>query len=318
MRALHADTGLAYLCQLLGKSRQAYYQGQKSKDNRLLFEALVAELVQDLRKRLDSPKLGTRKLLPLIQEELKHQELTIGRDHLFQIMEAYGLQVRQRRRKAPSTTDNTHYFRRYPNLIKGKKADRVSEVWVSDITYIRIQGDRFMYLSLITDQYSRKIVGYKLHEDLSTEGPLQALLMALTHRNYPDRALIRHSDQGIQYCSHDYVNTLKSNGIAISMASKGNPYENPLAERMNGILKHEYDLSNVMDSPKKAIRAVERAIVVYNSKRPHGKLSGQTPDQVHHRAHAMDILKTSLTSNGLEVSNIPTAGSKSVVNQQKD
>lgn len=105
MRALHADTGLAYLCQLLGKSRQAYYQGQKSKDNRLLFEALVAELVQDLRKRLDSPKLGTRKLLPLIQEELKHQELTIGRDHLFQIMEAYGLQVRQRRRKAPSTTD---------------------------------------------------------------------------------------------------------------------------------------------------------------------------------------------------------------------
>ena len=281
MRALHPDTGLAYLCQLLGYSRQAYYQGQKSKDNRLLFEALIAELVQDLRNRLDSPKLGTRKLLPLIQEELKQQGLTIGRDHLFQIMDAYGLKVRQRRRKRPSTTDNTHFFRRYPNLIKEMEAKRDSQIWVSDITYIRLKGDRFMYLSLITDKYLRKIVGYKLHEELSTEGPLQALLMALTHRNYPHRSLIHHSDQGIQYCSHDYINTLKSNGMDISMASKGNPYENPLAERMNGILKHEYDLNKIMESSEKANQAVDRAVLVYNSKRPHGELEGNTPDQIH-------------------------------------
>ena len=281
MRALHPGISLAYLCQLLGRSRQAYYQGQQSKDNRLLYEALVAELVQELRNRLDSPKLGTRKLLPLVQEELRHQGLTIGRDHLFQIMDSYQLKVRQRKRRAPSTTDNTHYFRRYSNLIKEMQVERDSQIWVADITYIRIKGDRFMYLSLITDQYSRKIVGYKLHEDLSTEGPLQALLMALTHRNYPDKALIHHSDQGIQYCSHEYVSTLRSNGIAISMASKGNPYENPLAERMNGILKHEYELNKVMESSEKAIRTVARVVSVYNSKRPHGKLAGNTPDQVH-------------------------------------
>ena len=138
-----------------------------------------------------------------------------------------------------------------------------------------------MYLSLITDAYSRKIMGYRLHEDLSVEGSMKALMMAIGNRQYVKHKLIHHSDQGVQYCAHSYVNMLKTQGIAISMASKGSPHENALAERINGILKQEYGLGKVIESEGKARQMVDHAIASYNSKRPHQSLQGQTPEQVH-------------------------------------
>lgn len=316
MRVLHPDRGLAYLCQLLGKSRQSYYKGQKAKDDRIAFECIVSELVVELRDELENQKLGTRKLLPLIQEELDRQGLTIGRDRLFDIMDYYGLKVRRkRRRRSPQTTDNTHQYRRYPNLIKSKEVEQSEQIWVCDITYIRLKDGRFMYLSLITDMYSRKIVGYQLHESLSAEGPTRALMMAIANREYPQRTLIHHSDQGVQYCSYDYINTLKHNGMPISMASKGSPHENAMAERMNGILKQEYGLGKSIDSAEKARSMVDSAVAAYNTKRPHQMLAGQTPDQVHQHDKTMDMLETSQACEGPEVSNIPTvsSGADSVV-----
>ena len=138
-----------------------------------------------------------------------------------------------------------------------------------------------MYLSLITDMWSRKIMGYCLHEDLSTDGPLKALLMAISNRQYAGRNLIHHSDQGVQYCSHSYINMLKTHAIHISMAAKGSPHENALAERINGILKLEYGLGKVIDSNDKASKMIQAAIHSYNCKRPHHSLAGQTPQQVH-------------------------------------
>lgn len=142
-----------------------------------------------------------------------------------------------------------------------------------------------MYLSLVTDAYSRKIIGYRLHEDLSVEGSMKALLMAIGNRQYIKQKLIHHSDQGVQYCSHTYINMLKTQGIAISMSTKGCPHENALAERINGILKQEYGLGKVIDHRDKAERWVEAAVASYNCKRPHNRLDGQTPEQIHHADH---------------------------------
>lgn len=280
MRVLHPDRGMAYLCQLLGFSRQAYYKGQQTKNNRLAFGQVVAELATEVRDQVGNQKLGTRKLLALINEQLEKQSLRVGRDQLFDIMNSYGLKVRNRRRKKPRTTDNTHGFKRYPNLTKSIELKQSDQLWVSDITYVRVK-ERFMYLSLITDAHSRKIMGYRLHEDLSVEGSMKALMMALGNRQYPKRKLIHHSDQGVQYCAHSYVNMLKTNGIAISMASKGSPHENALAERINGILKQEYGLGKVIDNQDQARQKVDAAITSYNCKRPHQSLEGQTPEQVY-------------------------------------
>lgn len=280
MRVIHPGRGLAYLCQLLGKSRQAYYQGLQKRDSRLAFATIVAELVVETRDRVGNQRLGTRKLLPLINEQLGKQGMYIGRDQLFGIMDSRGLKVRHRKRRKPRTTDNTHGFRRYPNLIESLELKQSEQLWVSDITYVRVR-DKSMYLSLITDAFSRKIMGYRLHEDLSMEGSMKALMMALGNRQYPKNKLIHHSDQGVQYCSHSYINMLKTNGIGISMASKGSPHENALAERINGILKQEYGLGKTIDTEDKARHLVNAAIKSYNVKRPHQSLDGQTPEQMH-------------------------------------
>lgn len=305
MRVYYTGIDVATLCQLLGRSRQAYYQGLKSRESSTAFNALIADLVVDIRQSIENNKLGARKLLPLINKELRKEGLSIGRDHLFNIMDAYGLKVR-RRKRGTRTTDSSHHFRRYGNLIKALKVKRADQVWVSDITYIKV-GDRFMYLSIITDAFSRKIVGYRLHGDLSVEGSLKALLMALSGRSDPSSSLIHHSDQGVQYCSHAYINTLKSNDVSISMASRGSPHENALAERVNGILKQEYELGKVFSSEELAYQSVHSAVNSYNTKRPHNSLGGRTPNQVYHSEVAMDSWKTSQANNGPEVSHKPKA-----------
>lgn len=203
----------------------------------------------------------------------------MGRDKFFEIMRENGLLITPKRSYV-RTTDSFHHFRIYTNLIKEKVIDRPHMVMASDITYIRtLHG--FMYLALITDLGSRKIIGYDLSESLAVEGSLRALKMALKQRDRTKK-MIHHSDRGIQYCCHDYIKVLKGNNVSISMAEKGNPYENAIAERVNGILKTEYMLDETFNSKSDALKAVNEAVWLYNNLRPHLSLGYLTPEEVHH------------------------------------
>lgn len=195
-------------------------------------------------------------------------------------MASYGLLVRQRKRRKAVTTDSNHPFRRYPNLVRDLQTICPNHLWVSDITYISMQ-DRFCYLSLVTDAYSRKIVGYCLYPNLKKEGSLQALDMALNTLKGKHVSLIHHSDRGLQYCCTDYTERLERNKIRISMTEKGDPYENAIAERVNGILKCEFALDRDFESIEAAGKAVDQAIEAYNHLRPHASCNYMTPAQAH-------------------------------------
>ena len=226
---------IAELCSLLGYSRQAYYQRLKEKEREGLGTELMIQEVMRLRQ--SQKKVGGRKLLLMLGTFLKQHRLVIGRDRLFDVLRQNGLLNRKRRSKKPRTTWSYHWFRRYPNLIQEFIPKSAGQLWVSDITYICI-GEDFGYLSLITDAYSRKIVGYYLSVDLCAEGCLRALKMAL-ESDCPGNELIHHSDRGVQYCCTAYVAVLVNHNIRISMTQSGNPLDNAIAERVNGILKTE-------------------------------------------------------------------------------
>lgn len=184
------------------------------------------------------------------------------------------------------TTDSNHPFKKYPNLIRDIELQGPETVWVSDITYIPLapQTKRFCYLSLITDAYSRKIVGWRLHRTLEKEGPILALRMALLNRqNVLSNSLIHHSDRGLQYCCYEYTDMLTDNNIRISMTEMGDPYENAIAERVNGILKTEFKLDDSFRTFEEAYHSVERAISIYNEKRPHSSCNYLTPADAHNR-----------------------------------
>jgi len=250
---------LAQLCSLLGYSRQAYYQGNRECEKQVLGAELVVQEV--LRIRQSKKRVGTRKLLKMMDEFLQSHAIGIGRDALFDLLRENRLLIRKRKRNKPITTWSHHWFRKYPNLIKGFMPTAANQLWVSDITYIAI-GDDFAYLSLITDAYSRKIVGFYLSEDLSAKGCIKALKMAL--ENNPARTeLIHHSDRGSQYCCGDYIAILEKEHIRISMTQTGDPLENAIAERVNGILKQELLQSHYTDF-NQAQKDVATAICVYN------------------------------------------------------
>lgn len=267
------------MSKLFGKTRQGYYHWKKTVNQKLLFESLIVELISDIRHTVKNNRLGGKKLQIYINERLEKDNMRIGRDKLYSIMRENGLLVKRRKRRS-QTTNSNHFLKRYPNLIKELKINGPEEVWVSDITYIRV-GSGFNYLSLITDAYSRKLVGYSLQDNLSAQGPEEALMMALASREYFDKKLIHHSDQGAQYCSYDYISMLKANGVGISMSKKASPQENAIAERINGILKDEYKLNKVFSSNQQAQKSVEEAIKSYNEKRIHMSIEMQTPSQKH-------------------------------------
>ena len=231
-----------------------------------------------MRHRNLQKRLGTRKLLHEMREFLVDHGFTIGRDAMFDLLRQYRLLVTKRKRSGPSTTFSRHRFRKYPNIIRGVTPSAPNQLWVSDITYISVQSN-YAYLSLITDAYSRKIVGYCLRKDLSAAGPLAALKMALA--NNPQREnLIHHSDRGIQYCSQDYTRLLLKNRIGISMTESGDPLENPIAERINGILKQEL-LPEQFTDFKQAADQVAKACQTYNNLRPHTSIDLLKPAQAH-------------------------------------
>jgi putative transposase len=227
------------------------------------------------------PRIGTRKLYHMLTDALQEHKIKIGRDKLFDLLEEHGMLVRRRKRRKVSTTDSNHPFRRYPNLTRELQVMRPNQLWVSDITYIRLI-DEFCYLSLVTDAYSRRIVGYCLYPTLQKEGPLAALQMALS--NLPstgEESLIHHSDRGKQYCCDAYVNMLMEKKTIISMTEKGDPYENALAERVNRTLKEEFLLDQGFDSFELASGAVSNAVNIYNTQRPHDSCNRLTPDEAH-------------------------------------
>lgn len=235
------------------------------------------------------PRLGTRKLHKKLQEDFKEAGIRIGRDAMFKMLGEADLLIRPKRRYI-QTTDSRHWMRKYPNLIKELDVTRSEQLWVSDITYIPTD-EGFGYLSLITDAYSKKIMGYAFRRDLTKEGPLEALRMALDHRQYRE-AIIHHSDRGYQYCSKDYVDLLNCHQIAISMTQDGNPYENAIAERVNGILKHEFLLQDSFQTLELAAMVIHEGITIYNTQRPHLSLDMQTPDHVHKTNNHRKILWT--------------------------
>jgi transposase InsO family protein len=263
---------------LLGYSRQSYYQGIKFIQQKAYEADIVINEV--LRYRKYQKRLGTRKLLHEMQGFLEAHNFQIGRDAMFNLLAERGMLITKRKRRGCITTLSKHRFKKYPNIIKGFIPIAPNQLWVSDITYIHLSDD-FAYLSLITDAYSHKIVGFYLSEDLSAKGPLKALKMALTGN--PDcKNLIHHSDRGVQYCCDEYVKLLQNNTIKISMTENGDPLENPLAERVNGILKSEL-LEEVFVDFKIAQQAIALACSTYNHLRPHGSIDNLKPIEAHQR-----------------------------------
>lgn len=279
MKQNYPKSGIGRLCGLFGKTRHAYYDFLWRKENSLVKEDIVLQEVIAIRKNL--PRVGTRKLHYLLQPGLASHSIKIGRDYLFDLLQEHRLLIRLRKRKA-ITTDSRHWMRKYSNLIRNVPVTRPEQVWVSDITYIRM-ANQWGYLSLITDAYSRKIMGYSFRHDLAAEGCIDALKMALKNRMYHE-PITHHSDRGSQYCSLQYVNLLQENKIGISMTENGDPYENALAERVNGILKTEFNLYTSLLGFEQTNIQISKSIKAYNEIRPHASCDYLTPELAHRQS----------------------------------
>ena len=269
------QASIGQTCQCFDMHRDAYYKIKIRQHKKETVAAQVLELVT--KERIEQPRVGTRKLYEALQATFENTGLKVGRDKLFKILREHDMLVK-RKKASCKTTDSYHRFHKYKNLVKDMDVTAPNQVWVSDITYIRtING--FCYLALITDMYSRKIVGYDISDSLELAGCLRALKKALKHAR-PTAGLVHHSDRGIQYCSNQYVNELKKRGIRISMTEENHCYENAIAERVNGILKDEFYLEQCFFNTRNACNATKNAIEIYNNKRLHLSLGYKTPNMV--------------------------------------
>lgn len=241
----------------------------------MLRESVIIELVLNIRKRM--PRVGAKKLYYMLKDDIGEIG-KIGRDKFIDILRSNELLV-ERKKSFTRTTDSYHRFYKYKNLLYNNEIETPNACWVSDITYLRTEKG-FVYLFLITDYFSRKIVGWSLSDSLSIEGGIEALKMALRQRD-KDKPLIHHSDRGIQYCSNEYVKILKKNTIQISMTEENHCYENSKAERVNGILKDEFLLDETFKDYEATHKSVKEAIRTYNELRPHWALKLKTPQEVH-------------------------------------
>jgi len=272
-----------YLCRLFGKTRHAHYDHQWKIQYDSLKQEVILQLVLEI--RADLPRLGTRKMLHMLEPKMESHGITAGRDYLFELFDAHKLLIRKRRKKV-FTTDSRHWMRKYSNLVKRLEIIRPEQLWVSDMTFIWV-NNQWGYLSLITDAFSRKIMGYCFRSDMLALGPISALQGALDNRSYSGQTLIHHSDRGSQYCAKDYVEILVSHAIDISMTECGNPYENALAERINGILKGEFNLSHNSLNFEQTHQKISKSIKAYNEHRPHGSCDYLTPNQAHEQGSVL-------------------------------
>jgi putative transposase len=264
------------LCSFFKVSRQGFYKALVARKKTEEQEAAIVKMV--LEERITHKRMGGKKLHRKIENKMDSAKAWISRDKFFDLLKRKDLLVK-RKRKYAVTTDSYHHFRVHENLVSDWAPQRPNELWVSDITYLRTKSG-FVYLSLLTDAYSRKIVGWNLSRSLAIEGAMQALRAALKQKK-DNHKLIHHSDRGIQYCCKEYVQLLQEYKVRISMAAAGNCYENAMAERVNGILKDEYGLDETFADEKEALKAVRQAISAYNEKRPHWSLDLRTPSEVH-------------------------------------
>jgi putative transposase len=220
-----------------------------------------------------------RKLHHLIKEQLETQQLKFGRDKLFDLLREYDLLIKPQRRYI-QTTMSKHWMKKWPNLVRGKAVNEPDQVWVSDITYIKTEEGN-CYLNMITDVFSRKIVGYAADHTMETESMIKALEMATSEKINTEAQTIHHSDRGLQYCSKEYVELTSENNIRLSMTENSDPYENALAERMNRTIKEEFGLNRKLKSRQQVYDLLKESIVLYNQKRPHLALKMKTPDEVY-------------------------------------
>jgi len=269
------------LCEYVRMSRQNYYKARSQKTHKAADKQLIVELIKQ--ERHVQSELGIRKLQKLLRPQFNTHNIKVGRDALFDIAREEKLLIKKRKRSS-RTTDSRHRFKVYRNLLKDKDLTGPDQAWVCDITYVRLVSS-FVYLSLITDAYSRKVVAFNVGENLEAIGCMKALKKAI--KQLPEGAKpIHHSDRGSQYCCHDYINILKKNELLISMTEENHCYENSKAERLNGILKYEYHIKDTFKNLKDAKKAIKQAVYLYNNNRPHTALGYLFPSDVHEKKSA--------------------------------
>lgn len=262
---------------MFGLTRQSYYSHYWRNQETTLEESIVLEMINKIRK--SQPKLGGKKLYYLLQDSILSHDIKMGRDAFFDLLSRNNLLVKRRKVK-PYTTNSLHHYKKYPNLIKDISINAPNQLWVSDITYLTTEQG-YVYLSLITDAYSKKLVGYHVSDNLTTLNNQIALNKAIQTIDKPAIGLIHHSDRGSQYCSKDYTKLLEENHILISMTENGDPRENAIAERINGTIKNELLEHLKIIDLYDAIDKVQMAIAIYNQKRPHLSCGYLTPEQAH-------------------------------------
>ena len=270
------QVSITSLCDKTGMSRQNYYKAKTVRIRNEVDADLIDTLVRS--ERALQPRLGGKKLHHLLKPQLEKGGVDIGRDRFFTVLKEKGLLL-DPLPKSPRTTNSRHNLPVFTNQFKSLDINRPNQAWVSDITYIRTD-ENFIYLSLITDAYSRKIVGFHAGDSLETIGCLGSLDKAVNELP-PDTFPMHHSDRGSQYCSHLYTEKLCDYGMSISMTEEMHCYENAMAERVNGILKQEYGLGMTFRNKQQAINSIEQAVFLYNNRRPHTALKFRTPNEVH-------------------------------------
>lgn len=269
------------MCSLFGYSKQAYYKQLHQNENTSAKEEIIVGLVKNKREvwKRGSGRNMHQSLLP----ELKKRDIKIGRDRFFDVLRKNHLLIKSKRHRT-KTTCSYHHFNRYKNLIQGTTPLRSNQIWVADITYLWLKPqDKFCYLSIITDLYSRKIVGHCVHESLSVKGCIEALKQAVKSRKNKNQDLIHHSDRGVQYCCHDYVRLLQKKQIQISMTQTGDPLENAVAERIHRTIKEEFTNDRQINfcNIEQAKNEIKKFIEFYNQQRPHRSVQWLTPNQAH-------------------------------------
>lgn len=269
------------MCAVFGNSKQAYYKNVHQNANTAVKEEVIVGLIK---KKREIWKRGSgRNLHQCLQKEFKTHDIKIGRDKFFDVLRNNHLLIKSKRSRT-KTTCSYHHFNRYKNLIENAVPARANEVWVADITYLWLKPqDKFCYLSIITDLYSRKIVGHCVHDSLSVKGCIDALKQAITNRKDKTQPLIHHSDRGVQYCCHAYVKLLQKQQIQISMTQTGDPLENAVAERIHKTIKEEFTNDRQINfcNIEEAKKEIKKFIEFYNQQRPHRSVQWLTPSQAH-------------------------------------
>jgi transposase InsO family protein len=276
---------LANLCAWFGLTRQAYYQSKNRVEKDLIEQEILLDKIGDIRK--DHKRLGGRKLFFKLEAFMDEHNIKMGRDAFFDLLRDNKLLVKQRK-SHHVTTNSNHWMKKYPHLIKDIEPIGPNHVWVSDITYWKTKGGHY-YISFITDAYSRKIVGYHVADTMEAIESATALKMAIKTLKINAKGLIHHSDRGSQYCSSMYVNILKKEGIKISMTENGDPLENAIAERINGIIKGEYLFDYLIKTLLNAKEVLKSVVKLYNEDRPHSSIGNAVPSKVHNNDTDIEI-----------------------------